>query len=84
MRGRPVNEVIAGQHRKLSLLNPLIFRLIWIPLLLAESVAQFAFHRQDIVTVLAAVLLSVLAIRWALVSAAESAEREQAPGGGQR
>lgn len=72
-----MTEVIAGQHRRLSLLNPLIFRLIWIPLLLAESVAQFVFHRQDIVNVLAAVLLAVLAIRWALVSASRRA------GGGQ-
>jgi hypothetical protein len=76
-----VNEVTAGQRLKLSLLNPLIFRLIWIPLLLAESIAQFVFHRQDIVTVLAAVLLSVIAIRWALISAARTAYRKA--GGGQ-
>lgn len=61
------------------LLRPIVWRLVCYPLLAAETVAQFVFHQQDIVTVLAGVLLSVCAIRWALYSAAE-----RTAGGGER
>lgn len=54
--------------RLVFLLNPVIFRMIWIPLLTAEAVAQFVFHRQDVVTVIAGVLASVIVIRWAVGS----------------
>ncbi|WP_424921088.1 hypothetical protein [Streptomyces sp. wa13] len=53
------------------LLDITIFRMIWIPLLTAEAVAQFVFHRQDLVTVLAAVLLAVIVTRWAVGSVYE-------------
>jgi hypothetical protein len=52
--------------RFLFLLDPRAFRLIWVPLLTAECFAQFVFHRQDVTTVIAAVLLAVIATRWAL------------------
>ncbi|MER7939164.1 hypothetical protein [Streptomyces sp. NPDC094458] len=52
--------------RLLFLLDPRVFRLIWVPLITAECVAQFVFHRQDVTTVLAAVLLAVIVTRWAL------------------
>ncbi|MFI6125468.1 hypothetical protein ACIBCU_38165 [Streptomyces sp. NPDC051064] len=59
------------------LLTPWLFRAIWIPLLTVEAVAQFVFHRQDIVNVVAAVLLAVIAIRYALIHSADAAGGEQ-------
>ncbi|MFJ6239796.1 hypothetical protein ACIQH0_37715 [Streptomyces griseus] len=55
----------------LFLLNPGIFRMIWIPLFIAECVAQFVLHRQDVVAVIAGVLVSVITVRWALGSVYE-------------
>ncbi|MGV9578095.1 hypothetical protein ACWDRZ_15750 [Streptomyces sp. NPDC003509] len=52
--------------RLLFLLDPRVFRLICVPLITAECVAQFVLHRQDVATVLAAVLLAVIVTRWAL------------------
>ncbi|AYL34839.1 hypothetical protein ACG2OD_32130 [Streptomyces sp. PDY-4] len=48
-------------------MNPILFRVLVLPLLAAECVAQFVWHDQAWTTVFALLALAVIAVWWAML-----------------